>query len=107
MGSGEQRHAHLRRCSVGFVHEVTQAVSGVYRPTDGNYLPDVFPLPAPDGPYGKSLSVFNGTNPNGIWKLFVSGDWPLPGLVGSLAGGWSLSITTSNTTCCHPTGLGL
>src|SRR6185503_8780129 len=51
----------------------TQIVSGTYKPTD--YPPDnPFPGPAPSGPYGTNLAVFNGLNPNGAWRLYVNDD---------------------------------
>ena len=55
---------------------------------------DVFPSPAPSIPYtNTSLSVFNGTAPNGTWSLYVMDD--TSGQAGSI-GGWSLSIQTSD-----------
>lgn len=63
--------------------------SGVYRPTNHG-LSDLFPQPAPILNYGTTLSVFNNTNPNGTWKLFVIDDALAD--VGSIAG-WSLSLT--------------
>jgi subtilisin-like proprotein convertase family protein len=70
--------------------------SGTFQPTnlDGNDpLIDVLPAPAPAGPHGTNLSVFNGTAPNGTWSLFVRDDEGDD--VGTLAGGWSLTLTTS------------
>ena len=62
--------------------------SGSYRPTD--YEPgDIFPPPAPAGPYGTNLTIFNGTNPNGPWSLYVVDDAAKDH--GSLDG-WSLEI---------------
>jgi subtilisin-like proprotein convertase family protein len=60
------------------------------RPLNGT---DTFPETAPPPPYGTALSVFNGTNPNGVWKLFVADDEN--GESGSISGGWSLTITNS------------
>jgi subtilisin-like proprotein convertase family protein len=64
---------------------------GTYRPTDlDDVLPDVFPSPAPPGPFGSQLAVFRGTNPNGAWQLFAVDDE----VSGSgLIDGWSLSIS--------------
>ncbi|MGF9815399.1 collagen-like repeat preface domain-containing protein [Bacillus toyonensis] len=66
-------------------------ISGTYQPT--NYSGgDNFPPPAPIPPYGSTLSVFNGTNPNGTWSLFVIDELGFD--VGSIANGWELTITT-------------
>jgi hypothetical protein len=40
---------------------------------------------------GSFLSAFNGLNPNGTWELLVQDTGP--GDVGTIAGGWSLSVT--------------
>ncbi|CAN5580613.1 hypothetical protein BH18ACI3_BH18ACI3_17810 [soil metagenome] len=68
----------------------TQIVSGIFKPT--NFVAgDTFPAPAPASPYGTTLAgSFNGTNPNGTWRLYVADD--LGGDVGSIAGGWSLTL---------------
>ena len=44
-----------------------QIVSGTYLPTDVQ-PGDVFPAPAPAGPYATALSAFNGQSPNGAWS---------------------------------------
>jgi subtilisin-like proprotein convertase family protein len=73
--------------------------SGTYRPTEGTTTancsaPLSFPDPAPARPYSSSLSVFNSTNPNGIWKLYVIDDTLRD--VGSISG-WSLDISVDTT----------
>lgn len=72
----------------------SQIISGTFRPTDlsPGETRDTFPAPAPIKPYGSSLLVFNGTDPNGTWLLYVQDDGA--GDQGSIAGGWSLTITT-------------
>jgi hypothetical protein len=70
----------------------TAVVSGTYRPTNFG-TGDTFPAPAPVGPHGSTLSVFNGTAPNGTWNLFVVDD--VGGDVGSISGGWALDITVA------------
>jgi len=76
-----------------------QIVSGTFKPTNIG-TGDAFPAPAPAGPYPdpQLLSVFNGVDPNGTWSLYVVDD--LGGDTGNMAGGWSLSITTSQSVCC-------
>jgi subtilisin-like proprotein convertase family protein len=65
-------------------------VSGTFKPT--NYgAGDVMPLPAPAGPHGATLAAFAGTNPNGVWSLYVVDD--AAGDAGTIDG-WSLTITS-------------
>jgi subtilisin-like proprotein convertase family protein len=54
--------------------------------------PASFPAPAPESPYGTSLSVFNNTNPKGDWKLYVIDDSAVH--TGSITS-WSLDISTT------------
>jgi subtilisin-like proprotein convertase family protein len=77
-------------------------VSGTsYQPSRGTisgcFAPESFPTDAagtnpPAGPYGSTLSVFDGSDPNGIWKLYVIDDSPFD--PGSITG-WSLDISTT------------
>ncbi len=66
-------------------------ISGTFRPTNSETgTPDMFLVPAPATNGSSALSVFNGSNPNGQWQLFVT-DTPGNG-PGSIAS-WSLEIT--------------
>jgi len=68
-----------------------QIYTGTYLPTD--YEPgDSFPPPAPDGPVGSALSVFNDNSPNGTWSLYVLDD--ATGDAGTIGQGWALTLTT-------------
>ena len=80
------------------------SASGTYKPSNFG-TGDVFPAPAPAGPYTdpQLLSVFNGVNPNGTWSLYVVDD--LGGDVGNINGGWTLNITTSTPVCTSPCGM--
>jgi hypothetical protein len=68
--------------------------SGTYRPTDLSEG-EALPSPAPGLPYGSELSAYNGTNPNGSWRLYVADVSTDDG--GSIAGGWNLRIVTAQT----------
>lgn len=78
---------------------------GTYKPANhqGNDgANDVFPAPAPTGPYGNPGpqasgnatldGVFVGTDPNGTWSLFVTDDENLD--AGNINGGWSIAINS-------------
>src|SRR3989454_1101750 len=83
---------------------LTGLVSGTFRPAnyaDASVGGDNFPSPAPAGPYGATLSAFNGQGANGTWSLYVYDDGP--GDQGSLAGGWSLTLTTGSYSGAAPT----
>ncbi len=77
-------------------------IGGSYEPTDFQ-IGDVFPAPAPAGPYGTDLTVFNGTNPNGTWQLFAYDDATFNG-GGSMGGGWRLvlDVATPPVITTHP-----
>jgi subtilisin-like proprotein convertase family protein len=79
----------------GALPDSAQISSGTYSPTQGVNA-DVssccgYQGAAPTGPpFGSSLSVFNGTNPNGTWSLYVYDDTSPDG--GSISSGWDLEI---------------
>ena len=75
----------------------TALATGTFRPTNIG-TGDAFAAPAPAPPHGTALSDFNGTTPNGTWSLYAVDD--LSGDIGSIAGGWSLTITTAVPVCC-------
>ena len=71
--------------------DFTLIAPGTYLPTNPVEFFDSFPAPAPSGSSSApaDLSVFNGTDPNGTWQLFVFDD--AGGDTGSIAG-WSLTL---------------
>lgn len=76
---------------------------GNYTGNDGAV--DVFPAPAPAGPYRNpgpqaggtvgDLTAFNGQAANGTWSLYVTDDEAFD--TGSITGGWTLDITAVGT----------
>jgi subtilisin-like proprotein convertase family protein len=81
--------------AAGSIPDAGPLTSGTFRPTNAG-AGDTFPAPAPVPSGNVYLSAFNGTDPNGTWRLFVSddasGDW------GEIAGGWSLVIGAGDPT---------
>jgi len=82
-----------------------QLVSGTYGPSEYGGL-DPMPAPAPSGPYSTDLGSLNGAAipQNGTWRLFVADDAHRD--QGIVAGGWTLSITSSGFTSCEAEGYG-
>ena len=90
--------------SSGLPDNNSQLSSGTYRPSQGTVQPPLncsapasFPKDAtgtnpPAGPYGASLSVFDGSDPNGTWKLYTIDDSLED--TGSISG-WSLDISAT------------
>jgi len=83
----------------------TQLTSGTFRPVDDDddvdprdpAGPDAFAPPAPAPSGNTMLSVFNGTNPNGTWSLYVVDDFPGPDNC-VIRRGWSIDILTQAAT---------
>ncbi|MBI5387363.1 MAG: trypsin-like serine protease [Verrucomicrobia bacterium] len=76
----------------------SRITNGVYRPANYEVTDDPFPAPGPANPppaYGSALSLFNGTDPNGDWKLFIVDDTGQD--AGSIVSGWSLNISVGGT----------
>lgn len=77
----------------------TAIVTGTYRPTAYAGDTDIFPAPAPAGPYdpaapegaGTFASVFNGSSPNGTWKLYAVED--AGDAADTVITNWSLDFT--------------
>ncbi|WP_143109848.1 Ig-like domain repeat protein [Agromyces sp. CF514] len=70
--------------------------SGTYKPTDVDPggAADAFPAPAPAPSTQTTFAgAFSGIAPNGSWRLFVVDD--ATGDIGSISGGWSLTLTTT------------
>ncbi|HEX6125008.1 MAG TPA: Ig-like domain repeat protein [Pyrinomonadaceae bacterium] len=82
----------------------TTLTSGTFRPTSYTGDPDVFPAPAPAGPYnpaapegaGTFANVFNGIVPNGTWSLYAVEDQGNGG--NTTLTGWSLTFTLAPAT---------
>src|SRR5436190_4849171 len=74
--------------------QFSQMLSGTNRPTSYAAVPPPFPVPAPVGPYSTNLSVFNGSNPNGPWSLYVFDDTLFNS--GIISNGWMLNLINSH-----------
>jgi len=82
----------------------TAAPAGSYQPSNYAGLvtlepggADSFPAPGPGSlNYPSTFNVFNGTNPNGDWSLYVVDDENIDS--NSLPSGWTLNITPTPVT---------
>ncbi len=79
--------------SGGVLPDEGQITTGTYQPVDYEPGTDIFPSSAPAGPYTASLAGLIGTNPNGVWSLYIVDD--AAGDVGQIATGWTLRIETA------------
>ena len=76
--------------------------SGTFQPTNYDFVfgPDTFsspPAPVANPPSGAALAIFNGSQANGTWTLYIDDEDDDPtDTNGALAGGWSLRIRTQN-----------
>jgi hypothetical protein len=68
-------------------------VSGTFQPTNDDGV-IAFNTPAPPADANAALSVFDGTNPNGEWRLFVQDEYG-QGYAGAITTGWTLEITAN------------
>lgn len=86
-----------------FLPDLTAWGPGTYKPTSyfagdtftGFTGPIIEPGPNGTAPQGTFASVFNGTNPNGAWRLFVE-DF-VGGDSGVISGGWTLTLAGGAT----------
>ena len=94
----------LSDAATNLLPDSTVITSGTFRPT--NYgTGDTFPAPAPAGPYASPApagtatfaSTFGGTQANGTWSLYVVDAFA--GDVGTISGGWTLTITPQVPSC--------
>ncbi len=84
------------------IPDLTAWSTGVFRPAD-YWNGAFFPAPGPESAFAKAApagsatldGTFVGTNPNGVWSLYVrdfgAGD------TGTISGGWSIQVTTDST----------
>lgn len=70
----------------------TELRGGTFRPTNGPGVAIPFNTPAPSASANAALSIFDGGNPNGTWRLFVQDEYG-PTDFGAFSGGWTVEIT--------------
>jgi hypothetical protein len=64
--------------------------TGSFKPSNYDGSPEAMTAPAPGLPYGSLMSAFNGTDPNGEWRLFLENIGGLDQF--GLEAGWSLDL---------------
>src|SRR5262245_13658755 len=78
--------------AAGVIPDAGPLSGSTFRPTNFEAAADAFPPPAPAPSGGTALTVFDGTDPNGTWSLYVVDD--TNGDVGRIED-WSMQIVTS------------
>ena len=73
----------------------TTILSGTYKPSG---MAETMNSPAPAPPYGSAMADFNGSDPNGVWKLYALDAAATD--AGSIAQGWSITVTAAEPLCC-------
>jgi hypothetical protein len=88
--------------ATGPIPDLGPVTAGTFQPSVGTTACPLgnFPGPGPSGPYTASLSVFNGTDPTGTWRLYVIDT--AHGDAGSIAG-WRLTIAAPVDDSVPPT----
>src|SRR5919107_823288 len=79
--------------AAGGLPDSAQMRTGTYKPTRGTGSISMA-APAPAGPYGTSLTAFDGADPNGTYSLYVVDDAKNDS--GQISGGFSVDITTGS-----------
>ncbi|HTD87300.1 MAG TPA: DUF11 domain-containing protein, partial [Candidatus Binatia bacterium] len=77
-----------------YIPDTSAIVSGTFKPANYGNIADIMPSPAPPGPHlagFPALSIFNRSNPNGAWQLFVYDD---ESEAGGWIDGWGLTLLT-------------
>jgi hypothetical protein len=78
--------------AAGGLPDSAQITAGTYKPTGFGSIS--IATPAPAGPYGTSLTAFDGVDPNGTYSLYVVDDSKNDS--GQISGGFTVEITTDS-----------
>lgn len=74
--------------------EYSSIISGIYKVSQySSSYANAIPTPLNYFTFGTDLSIFDGTDPNGTWSLYVFDDFSEDS--GSIAYGWTLSLETA------------
>ncbi len=85
--------------AAGLLPDNAQIVSGTYLPSNWG-TGDPFPAPAPLPSTATQLAIFNGSDPNGTWSLYVVDD--TVGDSGNINGGWCIGIDAETPVLLPP-----
>ena len=90
----------LSDSAAALLPDATVLTTGTFRPANygtGDTILDTMPQnpSAATGGGATLMSTFGGTDPNGVWKLYIVDD--ATGSAGTLAGGWSIDVGAGGT----------